>query len=175
MLEHSLRFHKNLDRPKIDDSLLSIHRIAPSTPTTPLHEGNMSPLTGKRVSIMSNTFSSDSSTFMSMTGSAKVPPILPFDDDEAKEFLICFVYLLQNLHSCMYCFLLLIHFTIWNIIYKLGCVSRVIRLLRKSTGPDVGLEQNIMLNNVKKIFLICSRLVTSSGFSFFLVLPSSFI
>ena len=102
MLEHSLRFHKNLDRPKIDESLLSIHRMAPSTPSTPLHEGNTSPMAGNRVSVLSNTFSSDSSTFMSMTGSAKVPPIYPFDDDEAKEFLICFVYLLQNLHSSMY-------------------------------------------------------------------------
>ena len=103
MLEHSLRFHKNLDRPKIDDSLLSIHRIAPLTPS---HEGNMSPVTAKRGSVLSNTFSSDSSTFMSMAGSAKVPPILPFDDDEAKEFLVCFVYLLQNLHPCMFLIIL---------------------------------------------------------------------
>ena len=102
MLEHSLRFHKNLDRPKIDDSLLSIHRIAP---TTPSHDGNMSPILMKRNSAISNTFSSESQSIMSLTGSGKVPPILPFDDDEAREFLLCFSFLLKNLHSCTYaCF-----------------------------------------------------------------------
>ena len=97
MLEHSLRFHKNLDRPKIDDSLLSIHRIAPATPS---HDGNMSPSLGKRNSAFSNTFSSDGPSIMSLTGSGKSPPILPFDDDEAKEFLICFMFLIKNLQSC---------------------------------------------------------------------------
>ncbi|XP_066933536.1 dedicator of cytokinesis protein 11-like isoform X1 [Clytia hemisphaerica] len=96
MLEHSLRFHKNLDRPKIDDSLLSIHRIAP---TTPSHDGNMSPILMKRSSTVSNTFSSESQSIMSLTGSGKVPPILPFEDDEAREFLLCFSFLLKNLHS----------------------------------------------------------------------------
>lgn len=88
MLEHSIRFHKNLERPIIDNTLLGLHRMSGDSLTTPLRVRN-------------STFSGGTSSpsLLSVDPSGKVPPILAFEDDESKEFMICFLSILKNLKS----------------------------------------------------------------------------
>ena len=90
MLEQSIRFHKDLDRQIIDDTVLSLHRIA-STPNA-----CSSPMM-KRLSSQSQSVGTPS--IMSFDPSGKTPPILPFEDDECREFMICFLYVVKNLKS----------------------------------------------------------------------------
>lgn len=92
MLEHSLRFHKNLDRPLIDDSFLSLHLIGQ------VNDDRMSPMS-KRTSVQSGGLSVDTHSLMSLDPSGKTPPILPFDEDESREYMLSFLYVLKNLKS----------------------------------------------------------------------------
>ena len=97
MLEHSIRFHKNLERPIIDNTLLGLYRMSGDSLASPLRVRN-------------STFSGGTSSpsLMSVDPSGKVPPILAFEDDESKEFMICFLSILKNLKSGKeLCFMLL--------------------------------------------------------------------
>lgn len=116
MLEHSIRFHKNLERPIIDNTLLGLHRMSGDSLTTPLRVRN-------------STFSGGASSpsLLSVDPSGKVPPILAFEDDESKEFMICFLSILKNLKSGKELYFVLQkfqldctnHFKIGNSMYKI--------------------------------------------------------
>lgn len=86
MLEHSIRFHKNFDPSNIDDSLLAVScnpsSVAPRNST---------------MSYSSSVHSNSSVTSNPQT--PKTPSLPPFDDDEAKELIVCFLYILKNLRS----------------------------------------------------------------------------
>ena len=89
MLEHSIRFHKSLEHPVIDDNLISMNADNKSSP--------------RRISKISALYSVMTSTTPTMLDSnGKTPPILPFDEDEAKELMICFLYILKSLKSGLF-------------------------------------------------------------------------
>ncbi|XP_047129888.1 dedicator of cytokinesis protein 9 isoform X1 [Hydra vulgaris] len=80
MLEHSIRFHKSLEL--TEDGLIHIS------------DDKSSP---RRISKVSALYSVISSSTSTTDSTGKNPPILPFDEDEAKELMICFLYILKSL------------------------------------------------------------------------------
>lgn len=92
ILEHAFRFHKNIDRPFIDDSLLSTrqHVISPCS-------GRASPAPSRN-SVMSVSSQTTQRENANDAGNRNAS-LLPFDEDEKRELLICVVFLLKKLSS----------------------------------------------------------------------------
>eukprot|EP00794_Sanderia_malayensis_P010919 gene10919-12079_t len=89
ILEHAPRFHKSLDRPFIDDSLLSMrqHVISPNS-------GRNSPAPARHSAISLSV--GGALTNNSIEQNQKVSYV-PFDEDERKELLLCFIFILKKL------------------------------------------------------------------------------
>eukprot|EP00795_Rhopilema_esculentum_P016504 gene16504-7923_t len=92
ILEHAFRFHKNLDRPFIDDGLLSTrqHVVSPSG-------GRASPAPSRN-SMMGTPVNQAGNSYDS---GGKNHNFLPFDEDEKRELLLCMIFLLKKLSPGM--------------------------------------------------------------------------
>ena len=91
ILEHTLRFHKSLDRPFIDDSLLSTrpHVISPSS-----DRASPAPSRNSMVSSTPTNYNRESQEIGNKNNS-----FVPFDEDEKRELLLCMVFILKTLSS----------------------------------------------------------------------------